>query len=287
MLHFVCEFREPGGAGKRRGNPDTNPFPRRRHPRYPTSMHSRIDNKGARPRAMGPHNPRLFSYQHPRLQIPVVSSPRKRLETKRIQPAEGLGVGAPPSFQRKPESEAWGGVRRVPRQGTRDAPPLRHSCGGRNPEGVEEAGHTLTPTPFPDDTVPATLSPCTAAPTTRRPPPKAKRPHNPRLFPYLHPPTPDRVVSSRRKKLETKRIQPAERLGRGAPPSHHSFEGREPRDGRSGRRSRRGLRNGASVAAYRGGAWNRPWYPSLAGCASRKNATCRRRALRATVKPPG
>ena len=128
----------------------------------------------------------------------VVSSQRKGLEMNRIQSAEGLGVGAPPVFPSEAGIQRWG------------------------------VGPTLTRTPFLDDTIPATLPPCTAAPTKRAPAPKAMRPHNPRLFSYLHPRLQIPVVSSRRKKLETKRIQPARKLGRGVPPSHHSFEGRNP-----------------------------------------------------------
>ena len=66
-----------GGA-----NPDTNSFPRRHHPCYAFPMHSRTDRNGRPPpKAKRPHNPRLFSYLHPRLQTGLF--PPSEKDTKR------------------------------------------------------------------------------------------------------------------------------------------------------------------------------------------------------------
>ena len=216
------------GVGRCGAHPDTNPFPRRHHPRYPHSMHSRTDKNERPPQGDAPAQP----------QVVFLSTP----------PTPDTGCFLPVQKTRNETNPTSGGA------GSGSAP--RPSSGSRNP-GVGRCGATLTPTLFLDDTIPATLPPCTAAPTTMAHAPKAMRPHNLRLFSYLHPRLQIPVVSSPRKRLETKRIQPAEGLGVGAPPPHHSLEGRDPA-GWSGMRSRRGSRNGASEAAYRGGAWNRP-----------------------------
>ena len=192
------ESRGSGGSG---AHPDTNPFPRRHRPRYPLTLSPCTPAptiKSARPqRRCALTTPGCFPIYTLRLQIPVVSSSAQKTRNETNPTSGGDGNGGAPVVP----GEA--GIQRC----------------------VEEAGHTLTPTPCPQDTVPATLPSCTAAPTIMGARPKAMRPHNPRLFSYLHPRLQIPVVSSPCKKLETKRIQPAERLGvEGAPP-HHSLEG--------------------------------------------------------------
>ena len=151
------------------------------------------------PKAMRPHNPRLFSYLHPPTPDRVVSSQRKGLEMNRIQSAEGLGVGAPPVFPSEAGIQRWG------------------------------VGPTLTPTPFLEDTIPATLPPCTAAQTKMGARPQRRSAHTtPGCFPIytlqlqigLFPPG---AKNSKRNESNQRRGWDC-----GAPPSHHSFEGRDP-----------------------------------------------------------
>ena len=112
-------------------------------------MHSRTDNKGRPPpRRCARTIPGCFPIYTPGSRYRLFPPGAKRLETKRIQPAEGRGMGAPPSFRRKPESRAPGGEGRLPRQGTGDGPPLRLSGGSRNPE-VWGRGAPPDTNPFP------------------------------------------------------------------------------------------------------------------------------------------
>ena len=224
--------------------------------------------------------------------------------------AEDGGQATSPSFRRKPESRG----RAV--RGTPDTNPFpsplpfsmrtdKNAPAPRNPDSrvvsspglemkrIQPAEGQWDPdtrgrAPF-SSTTPSPLPSLHAQPHRQqwRPPPRRCALTTSGCFPIYTPDSRYRLFPPRAK--NSKRNESNQRkAGTGAPPSHHSLEAGTQRGvGRSGRRSRRGLRNGASVDAYRGGAWNRPWYPSLAGCASRKNATCSSRALRATVKPPG
>ena len=130
-------------------------------------------------------------------------------------------------------------------------------------------GPPLTRTPFPEDTVPATLpSMHSRTDNTQRPPPRRCPGTTPGCFPIC---TPDSRQGCflQRKRHETKRIQSAE-----------GGAVREAIPERIAQRCERGRLSAAATGIA-------PGTPPLAGCESRKNATCSRRALRATVKPPG
>ena len=146
-------------------------------------MHSRTDNKSARPKAMRPHNPRLFSYLHPRLQIPVVSSPQKDSKRNESNQRKGGEWGRP---------RLSGGSRNPGRQAVRDAfrgkgRVTAHLYVFPAEAGIQrcgEGGHPLTPTPFPDDKIRATLPPCTAAQTKMGARPQRRSAHTtPGCFP--------------------------------------------------------------------------------------------------------
>ena len=103
----------PAEAGIQRwgggANPDTSPFPRRRQPRYPPSMHTRTDNNNARPqRRCARTTPGCFPIYTPDSRYRLFPTRAKNSKRSESNQRRDWEWGAPPSFRRKPESRAWG-----------------------------------------------------------------------------------------------------------------------------------------------------------------------------------
>ena len=190
-------------------------------------MHSRTDKIGARPKGDAPSQTQVVFLSTP-------CDPRYRLfstrakNSKRNESNQRKGVGTPSDFP------AEAGIRGVGRCGTRSEArdggrPTPSSFLRRQESRAAGKGHTLTPTPFLEDTVRATLPPCTAAQTKMGARPQRRSAHTtPGCFPIytlqlqigLFPPG----------AKNSKRNESNQRRGWhwGAPPSHHSLEGRDP-----------------------------------------------------------
>ena len=179
------------GVGRCGAHPDANPFPRRHHPRYPSLMHSRTDKNERPPQGDAPAQP----------QVVFLSTP----------PTPDTGCFPPAQNTRNETNPTSGGT------GSGGRPRL--SGGSRNPGRGEEAGHTLTRTPFHDDHIPATLPPCTTAFTTRAPAPKGDAPSQPQVVFLSTPPTPDTGCFLPAQKTRNETNPTSGRVGGGGAPA--------------------------------------------------------------------